>query len=407
MKIHALLLALVAVFGLAKAQEAVVYRGFAELKQPQTLPAGQWVWDPGETLFQSLVSGTLRLIGMTEQSRLVSVEAPKSPLAAYVGKKVQFYWEGQWREATVVSAERNLFLYEGRYLTGLPGVMAFPDPSGFSNPPGPKVSFRYQGSGAATLVYLTRGITWNLRYTLEDGQLYGWATLSNSLGRAVRLGKTELAAGSVPLLEGSLDVPAAAPKAELNMRSAAMDEGVQFAGEAGGVYRYTLPGDITLEPGLTDLPFIQSKVTPVFTWRYQGGFNTASELRFIRGYRFSAPENMAAGVVNIRDQGLFVGQAGASDTAKGNEVNLTLGPDPEGRAERKLEQLAKNRYKVTTAVKNSKNYPVEVELYEVFPQPFTLEMDGAEKLPEGYRLKFGLKPGESRTVVYTVTLQNR
>lgn len=387
------------------AQEAVVYRGFSELRQPVTLPQNTWTWEPGDLLYQSLVPGTLRLLGVVEQSRQVQVKEPPNPLAAYVGKKVQFFWEGQWREATVVSPERNLFLYEGRYLVGLPGVIAFPDPSGFNTALSQRVIFGYQGSGAATLNYLTRGLTWNLRYSLEDGQLVGWANLSNALGKTIKLGKTELVAGSVPLLEGGFDIPAAAPKAadSMNMR-AEMSAGAEFVGEAGGTYRYKLPGEVSLEPGLTELPFLQSKVTPVYTWRFQSSFSTGREVSFIRGYRFSAPENLAAGVVSIRDQGVFVGQAAMNDSAKGSEVNLSLGPDPEGKAQRTLEQLARSRFKVTTVVKNPKTYPVEVEMQEYFPQPFTLEFQGAERLPEGYRLKFSLKPGESRTLVYTVTL---
>ena len=392
---------------IAFAQEAIVYRGFAELRTLQNLPQNQWVWEPGETLFQSLVPGTLRLIGVTEQSRLVSSEAEKNPLSAYVGKKVQFFWEGQWREATVVSAERNLFLYEGRYLVGLPGVVAFPDPGGFSVLAGPKLTFRYQGSGNATLAYLTRGITWSLRYTLEDGELTGWASLENNLGRTVKLGVTQLVAGAVPLLEANYSPTPKAAQMEAPAAMRSLDTGAEFVGEAGGVYRYKLPGEVTLEPGITELPFAKSKIAAVYTWTYQSGFNTNNELRFTRGYRFDAPENLAAGVINIRDQGVFVGQTSVSDTSKGNLVQVLLGPDPEGRAERKVEQLARNRFRVTTALKNPKTYAIEVEIYETFPQPFTLEIEGAEKLPEGYRIKFNLKPGESRAVVYIVTLQNR
>lgn len=403
---------MLAMLGTVEAQESTLYRGFAELRSPQTLAQNQWVWEPGRALFDSLVPGTLRLIGVTEQSRQVSQMAAANPLAVYVGKTLQFFWEGQWRNATLVSLEPLVYQYEGRYLTSLPGVVAYPNPDGFKAQPGPKVTFKYQGAGPATLAFLTRGISWDLRYSLEvspgaqNVELVGWATLSNTLGSKVELGKTELVAGSVPLMEGGMNVPIAMPQVQMRMQAApAADsmEGAQYAGEASGTYRYKLPSAVSLEPGLTELPFIRSKVNPVYTWRYEGGFNTGRELNFIRGYRFAAPENMAAGNVSIRDQGLFVGQAGLGDTAKGNDVKLSLGPDPDGKATRQVEQQAKNKYKVTTVVRNSKSYPVETEIFEYLPQPFTLEFDGAEKLPEGYRIRFTLKPGESRTLSYTVT----
>jgi len=395
--------------GMVQAQESVVYKGFAELRQPQTLPQGEWVWEPGETVFQSLVPGTLRLIGVTEVSRRVQVAAQPNPLAAYVGKELQFYWEGQWRRATLISAEKNLYLYEGRYLVGLPGIVTYPDPSGFSAGPGPKVVFRYQGAGAATLVYLTRALTWSLRYTLEDGELTGWATLSNGLGRPLRLGRTELVAGSVPLLEGGFD--ALAPRPETRMLQAAPTapgaRGAEFVGEAGGIYRYRLPGEVTLEPGLNELPFVRTRVRPAYLWQLQTDFTTERELAFVRGFRFAAPENLAAGVVSIREQGVFVGQARMGDTAKGSNVILMLGPDPEGRATRQVEQQARNRFRVTTRVQNPKTYPVEVEIEEVMPEPFTLEGAGLERLPEGYRIRFTLAPGQSRSYTYTLTLQQR
>jgi hypothetical protein len=333
---------------------------------------------------------------------------------------VQFFWEGQWREATLVNADKNLFLYEGRYLVGLPGPIGYPDPSGFGSLPSPKITFRYQGAGPASLSYLTRAVSWNLRYTLqaghssggdaanlEGGDLVGWASLSNGLDRPVQLGATELVAGAVSIVEGdqmpprplNRSLPAAAPMADA--------AGAEFVGEAGGTYRYRLPGEVTLEPGTTELPFLRSKVAPVYTWRYQGSFNTAKELHFTRGYRFQAPDNLAAGTVSIRDGNTFVGQAVLPDTAKGSEVNLTLGPDPEGRAVRSIELQAKNKYRVITTLKNPKSYLVEVDLAEVFPQPFTLELEGAERTPEGYRLKLTLAPGQSRSVVYSVTFPQR
>jgi hypothetical protein len=403
------LLWIVVLLGAVQAQESVIYRSFAELRQPQTLPQNEWMWEPGETLFQSLVPGTLRLIGVTEHSRRVLTAAQHNPLAAYEGQEVQFYWEGQWRKATLVSAERNLYRYEGRYLVGLPGTVAFPDPRGFLATPGPQIIFRYQGGGAGTLAFLTRGLAWSLRYTLEDGELTGWATLTNGLGRPVRLGRTDLVAGSVRVLEGGFNLPAPRPETRMLQTAPATADQAQaeFMGEAAGTFRYRLPGEVTLPPGLTELPFVRTRVQTTYLWRLQMGFSTARELAFVRGFRFTAPENLAAGVVSIREQGVFVGQAGVGDTARGSTVTLILGPDPQGRATRQVKQEARNRFRVTTSVRNPKPYPVEVEIQETMPQPFTLEEEGLERLPDGYRIRFTLAPNQSRSYTYTLTLQQR
>jgi hypothetical protein len=399
-----LLAALTLVLGISVAQEATIYRAFAELRQPVTLPVGSWTWEPSQAVLRSLIAGTLELSGVEESSRLVQVLPQGSPLSAYRGRKVQFYWEGQWREATVIDPERPIFEFEGRYLTTLPGLIAYPDPGGLRPGPAARVTFRYQGSGPASLNYLSRGLTWKLYYTLEGSNLTGWAALANDLGQVLEFKQVELVAGSVPVLEGGFEQPVP-PAQALEFRAAPREKaGAEFVGEAGGTYRYRLPGALTLQPGQTELPFLQAKVQPTYTWRWQSGFSSAGEISFERGYRFTAPENLAGGLVSVRDRGVFVGQSFLPETARGNPVTLSLGPDPEGRAARRIEVLAQNRFRVSTTVRNPKQYGLEVEMVESFPQPFTLEISGAERTPEGYRASFTLAPGASRTLTYTVTL---
>ncbi|WP_018465181.1 DUF4139 domain-containing protein [Calidithermus timidus] len=397
-----LLAALALALGVAVAQEATVYRAFAEVRLPVTLPAGSWTWEPSQVVLRNLIAGTLELGGVEELSRQVQLLPQSSPLAAYRGKRVQFYWEGRWREATVLDPDRPIFEYEGRYLTALPGLIAYPDPDGLRPGPAARVSFSYRGSGPASLSYLSRGLTWKLYYTLEGSNLTGWAALENNLGQVLEFKQLELVAGSVPVLEGGFDQPV---PSTLESRAAALEKaGAEFVGEVGGTYRYRLPGALTLQPGQTELPFLQARVQPTYIWRWQSGFSSAPEIRFERGYRFAAPENLAGGLVSVRDRGVFVGQSFVQETAKGGPVTLSLGPDPEGRAQRRIEVLAQNRFRVSTTVKNPKQYGLEVELSESFPQPFTLEISGAERTPEGYRARFTLAPGASRVLTYTVTL---
>lgn len=399
------LLLLCFLFSLGLAQDSVVYRGFAELRQNVNLPSGSWTWQPSPTLFDSLVLGSLNLSRVIEQSRQIQSPPDPPPLSAYEGKTVSFFWEGQWRTALVVDASQNLFLYDGRYLVGLPGVIGYPDRSGFQQNSGPRIMFRYQGAGEAKLSYLTRAISWSLSYTLEQGNLTGWANLSNNLDTQVNLGRAQLVAGTVPLLEGDVNPPPRPLPFQTEGKggAAALPAEAQFAGEAGGTFRYQLPGTVVLPVGITQLPFIRTRVDPIYFWRYQGGFTT-DNLNFQRGYRFIAPENLAGGVVSVRDQGVFVGQALVQDTGKGGTVRLSLGADPDGEAQRNTEQFGQDRFRVTTTYRNPRTYPIEVEVTEFFPQPFTLEFPEAQRTPEGYRLNFTLKPGETRVFSYVVTM---
>lgn len=403
--------------GLAVAQQATFYRGFSEVQQPLQLPANSYTWQPGEALWGSLVSGTLRLIGVNETTRQVRTQSAPPILAAYQGQKVSFFWNNQWQEATVVNAEIPLFMWDNRYLSSLPGPIAYPNPAGFGQKDRLEVLFGYRGQGSATLAYLTRGLSWGLRYSLEvgrsedgtaTGELTGWAVLNNSLSQTFNFSRVDLVAGSVPLLEGGLaaPVPMAAPMARssLSMDAAV---GAEYLGESSGVYRYRLAGAVQLEPGQTELPFLKTRLTPVFYWRYNGSFSGSSELRFERGYRIEAPDNLAGGIVTLRDGGVMVGQSSLGDVGKGLEARLSLGQDPEGRAERKVETLSQGRYRVTLTLRNPKTYPVEFEIGENFDSRGVLDFPNATRTPEGYRLRLTLRPGEVKVLTYALTLPTK
>ncbi|GAA6761463.1 MAG: hypothetical protein WHT26_03180 [Thermus sp.] len=98
----------------ALAQEVTVYPGFAEVKEPLTLPPSAWVYLGGERL-EKTVPGSLRLLGVEEVERLYR-----------------------------------------------PGA----------------VFFRYRGEGEATLRYLYLGLRGEVFYTLEEGLLTAWARLT-------------------------------------------------------------------------------------------------------------------------------------------------------------------------------------------------------------------------------------
>ncbi|WP_457628995.1 hypothetical protein [Oceanithermus sp.] len=342
---------LVLVVGLTSSQEAFIYPGFAEVHEPVRLSGGSWTWFPEADLAGSLVDGTVRLLGVDELRRV-------------------------WRNGAV--------------------------------------TFYYRGSGDAQLAYLTRNLTYGLHYELDvdTGALVGWAKVRNGLGRPLTITRLTFVAGEVPLRSGS------APTMEKSARALALDVAASdaapapvYVGSGGGVYRYVLENPPVLEPGVNELPFLRASVQPVYTWRYQGGFARGDRLAFLRGYTFEAPARLAGGVVNLRDAGVFLGQAGLQNSAMGARVQLWLGADPEGRAERRIEVLKDEReekaYRVSTAVRNPRDVPVRVEVEEYFnAREVELKLPAsAERTPQGYRWMVVLQPGEARTFAYTVTLR--
>lgn len=339
--------------GLALSQQAFVYTGFAEVHETVKLPGGSWTWFPDEALAGSLVDGTVRLLGVEETRRV-------------------------WR--------------------------------------GGAVTFYYRGSGTARLAYITRNLAYRLYYDLDvdAGRFTGWSQVDNALGRALRLERLTFIAGEVPLRSG------AAPVMERKAaRSIAMEDAMAsvaapapvYAGSGGGVYRYVLADPPQLEVGRNELPFLRAAVQPVYTWRYRGGFARGERLAFERGYTFKAPAALAAGLVNVRADGILLGQAAMQDAAKGARVQLWLGADPEGKAQRRIEVLKDERkekaYRVSTVLKNPRSVPVRVEIDERFnAREVALRLPpGAQRTPQGYRLELMLKPGETRTLGYTVTLR--
>ncbi|WP_457632295.1 hypothetical protein [Oceanithermus desulfurans] len=344
---------LLAVLGLgfAAAQQAFVYTDFAEVHEPVELPGGSWTWFPDEALAGSLVDGTVRLLGVEETRRL-------------------------WR--------------------------------------GGAVTFFYRGAGSAQLAYLTRNLGYSLYYDLDvdRGRLVGWSKIDNRMERALKLERLTFVAGEVPLRAGQAPVM----EGKLMARGLAADVAAEapapvYAGSGGGVFRYVLDRPPTLEPGVNELPFLKTDVKPVYTWRFQGSFAQVSKLSFVRGYTLTAPAELAGGLVNVRVDGVLVGQAFLRDAARGSRVQVWLGADPEGKATRNIEVLKDERkekaYRVRTVLKNPRNEPVRIELVEFFSaRQIALKLpSGAERTPQGYRLELVLKPGETRTFDYTVTLR--
>jgi len=349
---------LLAVFALltlgagAWAAKGYLYPGFAEIHDDVLLPPSNWTWFPDDTLSSSLVDGTVRLLGVEELRRV-------------------------WRKGAI--------------------------------------TFYYNGSGSAQLAYLTRGLGYGLYYNLDvdSGKLVGWARVSNRLQKPLRFDELTFIAGEVPLRAGNAPVMAKSARAYDVMEAAAPAAAPlpEYSGSGGGVFRYVLKDPPAFEPGTTEIPFLRASSSPVYTWSYAGGFVRGNKVLFNRGYTFEAPAALAGGLVNIRDRGVLLGQTYMNEQAKGSKVQLWLGSDPEGKAERQVTVLKDERkekaYRVTTTVSNPRDTPVRVEINEGFSArevSISLPPD-ARRTPGGYSIEFLLAPGAKRSFSYTVTLR--
>jgi len=324
--------------------QVTLYPRFAEVRTPVRLEQGVYVWQPGERVQKSLVEDLVWLSG------------------AEVSRRV-------WRKGAL------WFFAEG---------------------------------DAATLHYLTRGLSAGVRYrlVLDRGTIAGWLRVKNTLDEPVEAQTLEFVSGSVPLgswipVEGVLK-SVSAEEASIN------EEG--FVGAGGGVFRYRLAGPVVLEPEVTEVPLFSAEVSPVFFWRYRGPFVRGDRIFFERGYRFTATRPLAAGTVDLFQKGVFLGRLDIPDRYPGEPVELGLGPATRARSERRVEVLTESReqkrYRVTTTVKNLGEEPVRVEIEEHFSaDAVELVIEAGERIPRGYRIVFELAPGGERTYQYQVTLR--
>ncbi|WP_298631148.1 hypothetical protein, partial [uncultured Thermus sp.] len=262
---------------------------------------------------------------------------------------------------------------------------------------GTAVLFRYQGEGPATLRYLYTGLSGEVFYTLEGATLTLWARLRLE-GGPMEARKLTLLAGEAPLL-GMAEAK--------GLRMRALAEAAPSGESPFGLFRYGLPAR-RLEPGTTEIPALKAQVDPSRLLRYQGPFRTERFLALERGYRFKAPFPLAPGTLEVVEEGFFLGQALLPATPKGEVAEVWLGRDLEGRLERTVSLLGQSEkeatYRVETRFKNPYPYPIALLLSETFPQPFRLDFPGANLLPQGYRLELALKPQETRTLTYRLTL---
>lgn len=369
--------------GTASAADLRIYPSFTEVREPVRATGTTLTITLPEAAYAGLIPGTLDLDGLTFTSAVQRQEA--NWLASQEGKTVYLRREDGSQEPVTLVRARDLLVRDGggRYRTARYEDLAF-DVAPPPNPLNPTqtLTFTLPAAGSGTLSYLTRAVTWSPRYTLKastgGAQLSALADIRNGTDLAYDVKGTELYAGDVNVQGGPVPAPFA-----LENRATAADAVAPAApkinslGELRGLYRYALSTPFTLAGNSTvTLPFLTPKLT---TFERYAGLNTYFTPQNTSGtlsrfYRFKADERLPGGSLTVREEGRIAGQTTIPETAKGAEVEFTLGDDPDVRYTRAVQATVSARnaqgnpvrttYRVTYTFENGKDRPVRAEVTE-------------------------------------------
>lgn len=378
-------LALLATLSAAGAADLRIYPSFTEVREPVRATGTTLTVSLPEVAWAGLIPGTLDLDGLNFTSAVQRQEA--NWLASLEGKTVFLKRGDEAPQPVTLIRARDLLVRDaqGRYLNARYEDLSFDVPPPL-NPLNPTqtLTFTLPQAGAGTLSYLTRAVTWAPRYTLKAGpqgaQLSALADIRNATDLAYDVKATELYAGDVEV-QGQ---PMPAPPALRNETAGAASDTTTAAvprinalGELRGLYRYALSTPFTLPANATvTLPFLTPKLT---SFERYVGLNTYftpqnSSGTLSRFYRLKADERLPGGSITVREEGRIAGQTNIPETAKGAQIEFTLGSDPDVRYARAVQTVSseknaqgnvvKTTYRVTYTFENSKDRAVRAEVTE-------------------------------------------
>jgi len=181
-----------------------------------------------------------------------------------------------------------------------------------------------------TLSYLMTGITWKPSYDLflignNDYKLLAYANINNDQQREYTVEKTYLLGGDVQLAT-SYSKPVG--RLELVNKAISMKP-IRSEGEQKGLYSYSLNDKYTLRSSSTiRLPFIDISAKYRFYYKVLTNIGTKqSQGVFEKTYDITPDHFMPAGIINIRDSQVLVGQSNLPDVPENYTQTITVGQD--------------------------------------------------------------------------------
>ena len=360
----------------AQATDLRIYQNFGEVRTPITASSTSYRVELPDTAWQNLIPGSLDLEGLTFTQTVQTLG--ESWLKGLEGQKLTLRENDQTQTVTLVRAD-DLLIQDasGQYRNVAYGQLSFPKPPPLNAQKRQQsLVYTLTQPGQGTLSYLTRALGWTPRYTLKtsgsSAALSALADIRNNSDQPYNVTATELLAGQVDIQDNgqalsqrfeaadtvSAPAPAAAPK-------------VGTLGTVNGLYRYGLDTAFTL-PALSTytLPFLTPKLS---TFERFASLDAYFDLQptngtLNRAYRLKADQNLPGGQLTVREDGRIAGQTSISETAKGQEIEFSLGRDPDIRYSRSVQTLSSSKnggsYKVTYLFESSKDRQVRAEVSE-------------------------------------------
>ncbi len=388
-----------------------------------TFPQGVWEY---------VVPSSLGLLDLP-YSALTHAEAP-SWLTDLEGQRVGVRLDtlAPLQEATLVRAADLLVQDENGFYRVREDQLVFRQPPRErTQHAAHDVVFLLKEAGEGTLTYLTRGLQWQPRYTLETvqgsnhGKLTALADVTNQTEQAHVPDRLELIAGDVQM---DLEEPVRQRVHDGGARgdwmaagaAAPRMEAIAELEELAGLYRYEVSNPPPLSARATvSVAFLPDAELEVEREaRLETAFSYLGSQRgnFGRGYMLTATQNLPGGKMTIREDGRIVGQHEFHETPAGHPIRFTLGRDPDMTFTRTLRQIGIERnpegqgkvrrvsHEVIFAVKNNKTRPMSFTIRERHYDRVVVLKGADRDLDNIAVLTAYLQPGESAELSYTVTV---
>jgi hypothetical protein len=350
------------------------------------------------------VSLTAPDVGIVEQNFDYDLLTPEKLMEKAVGKQVQIVrinpgTGAQTTEtATVLSANNGVVIKVGDRVEVLrqddiPTRVIFDGiPANLRAKPTLSVTVDSAKAGprAATLSYLSNGLSWKADYValFDEGpgklDLQGWVTLTNTSGVDYPDSQVQLVAGDVNLVHSEAELW---NRQQINRGGAIRRAGTEPGGQGGpqslaDYYLYPLPGRTTVSDNQTkQVSFLDARgANAKKAYEYRAyGFQTLDQpqnadvaVQFANAERAGLGHQLPAGVVRVyvkdaAGEPKFVGENRIDHTPQGSDVSVKIGEafdvtvQPSVLANERVDKR-NSRYRMSYVVRNARAQPVTVVL---------------------------------------------